>query len=84
VPLVVAAAVAGFVLGSLLRRLAERMLRGMPASPTATWRAPRAPLVEVTTAALFAATAAVHHDQPAHGSGRRHGDRGRDPARSRR
>jgi leader peptidase (prepilin peptidase)/N-methyltransferase len=62
VPLVVAAAVAGFVLGSLLRRLAERMLRGMPANPAATWRAPRAPLVEVTTAALFAATAAVHHD----------------------
>lgn len=57
--LVVAAAVAGFVLGALLRRLAGRMLRGMPASPPGTWRPP---LAEVATAALFAATVAVHHD----------------------
>jgi leader peptidase (prepilin peptidase)/N-methyltransferase len=51
---VVVAAVAGFVLGSLLQSLARRLVPAVPAL--------RPPLVELATAALFAATVAVHHD----------------------
>jgi leader peptidase (prepilin peptidase)/N-methyltransferase len=51
---VVAAAVAGFVLGALLQALARRLVPGVPAL--------RRPLVELVTAALLAATVAVHHD----------------------
>jgi leader peptidase (prepilin peptidase)/N-methyltransferase len=51
---VAAAVVAGFVLGSLLQSLARRLVAGVPAL--------RPPLVELTTAVLFAATVAVHHD----------------------
>jgi leader peptidase (prepilin peptidase)/N-methyltransferase len=48
------AAVAGCVLGSLLQSLARRLVAGVPALPR--------PLVELTTALLFAATVVVHHD----------------------
>jgi leader peptidase (prepilin peptidase)/N-methyltransferase len=51
---VAVAAVAGFVLGSLLESLARRLVPAVPAL--------RPPLVELATAALFAATVAVHHD----------------------
>jgi leader peptidase (prepilin peptidase)/N-methyltransferase len=51
---VVAAAVAGFVLGGPLQSLARRLVPGVPAL--------RRPLVELATAALFAATVAIHYD----------------------
>jgi leader peptidase (prepilin peptidase)/N-methyltransferase len=51
---VAVAAAAGFVLGSLLQSLARRLVPAVPAL--------RPPLVELATAALFAATVAVHHD----------------------
>jgi leader peptidase (prepilin peptidase)/N-methyltransferase len=62
------AAAAGLPLGWLLQAFARRLVRGMPA--TAAWprqdggaRLPtRLPLVELTTAALLAATVVVHHD----------------------
>lgn len=51
---VVVAAVAGFVLGGLLQSLACRLVPGVEAL--------RRPLVELATAALFAATVAIHYD----------------------
>jgi leader peptidase (prepilin peptidase)/N-methyltransferase len=51
---VVAAAVAGFVLGGLLQSLARRLVPGVPAL--------RRPLVGLATAALFVATVAIHYD----------------------
>ena len=51
---VVVAAAAGFVLGALLQSLARRLVPEVAAV--------RRPLVELATAALFAATVAVHHD----------------------
>ena len=51
---VVAAAVAGFLLGGPLQALAHRLVPGVPAL--------RRPLVELATAALLAAIVAVHHD----------------------
>ena len=58
----VVAAAAGFVLGALLRRLAGRLLRGLPAGPARARLPTGPPLVELATAALFAATVAIHHD----------------------
>jgi len=61
------AAAAGLLLGSLLQAFARRLVRGMPG--TSAWSRPggarlptRLPLVELASAALFAATVVVHHD----------------------